>query len=209
MSWFSFSHQPRYRPEQAAVFKDKDLKKKKKTLNATCSAPSSRQKLAGEHCEAFSSEEKHVSPEGWRRPKTEIKVEQFWGGCIKTTSVKSYNNYIIISWSLSAIRVNICAKVEEIPLMAFKISHSLEQDRWTDIPVTWCFQPQESSAQRQKLKKKRLGKIKNTFSIINSNMHYKQQPLHRHCAVTLCQLVHIMMLAAGYPCCLQPMSVQL
>lgn len=30
MSWFSFSHQPRYRPEQAAVFKDKDLKKKKK-----------------------------------------------------------------------------------------------------------------------------------------------------------------------------------
>lgn len=26
MSWFSFSRHPRYRPEQAAVFKDKDLK---------------------------------------------------------------------------------------------------------------------------------------------------------------------------------------
>lgn len=59
MSWFSFSRHPRYRPEQAAVFKDKDLKN---TLNTTCSAPSSRQKLAGEHCEAFSWEEKHMFP---------------------------------------------------------------------------------------------------------------------------------------------------
>lgn len=149
--WFSFSRHPRYRPEQAAVFKDKDLK----TLwtlpaqhqAADRSSPVNTLKLlVGRKNTCFPWRVEETKNRDKRRALLHLNLH-------KKTSVKSYDNYIIISWSFSAIQANICAKVEEIPLTAFKISHSQEQDGWTDIPVTWCLRPQESPAQRQNQKK--------------------------------------------------------